>query len=368
MPNDKVSAIMEEYFHQHGLYTDFSKKAEGLIQELLKQNGIRVHSITSRVKDPQSLHGKLNRSNGKYTQLSQITDLVGIRIITYFEDEIDAIANIIEKEFHLDVQNSVDKRQLHDPVRFGYMSLHYVVELPEKRAELTEYARFRDCKVEIQVRSILQHTWAEIEHDLGYKTKQAIPKEIRRSFSRLAGLLELADLEFARIRDQLEAYENEVPQQITETPAQVLIDQTSLKSYILHSPLIEEIDLIIVNMVGANIMNNEHFIGQMVSWLHYYGMNTISDVDACLRENKEMVIKFAHRILSNSMVKTMNVGASLMYLCYVLGGRSGSIESIYGFMDLSYMGDDEMREQIAKEILLTYHLVASSKELPLLPE
>jgi len=364
MPNDKVSAIMDEYSQQHGLYSDFSKKVEGLVQELLKQKGIRVHSITSRVKDPNSLHGKLNRSNGKYTQLGQITDLVGIRIITYFEDEIDAIANIIEQEFELDEQNSVDKRSLHDPDRFGYMSLHYVVGLPEKRRELTEYARFQDCKVEIQVRSILQHTWAEIEHDLGYKTKQAIPKEIRRSFSRLAGLLELADLEFARIRDQLEEYENEVQEQITDTPAQVFIDQTSLKSYIQHSPLVEETDLEIVNIVGAGIMNNEQFIGQMVGWLHYFGMNTISDVDAALRENQELVIRFAHRILNSSMIKTMNVGACLMYLCYVLGGRSGSIESIYGFMDLTYIGDETMREQIAKEILLTYHLVASTKELP----
>lgn len=62
--------------------------------------------------------------------LEDITDLAGIRIITYFADQVDLIASFVEEEFEVDRSNSVDKRELIDPEKFGYLSLHYVVKLP----------------------------------------------------------------------------------------------------------------------------------------------------------------------------------------------------------------------------------------------
>jgi len=54
---------------------------------------------------------------------------------------------------------------------------------------------------EIQVRTVLQHAWAEIEHDIQYKSTITIPTEIRRRFVALAGMLEIADREFQGIQD-----------------------------------------------------------------------------------------------------------------------------------------------------------------------
>lgn len=85
-----------------------------------------------------------------------------------------------------------------EPDRFGYCSVHYVVEMSQKRLNLYEHQAYEGLKCEIQIRSVLQHAWAEIEHDLGYKSEIAIPKRIRRNFSRLAGLLEIADKEISR--------------------------------------------------------------------------------------------------------------------------------------------------------------------------
>lgn len=84
--------------------------------------------------------------------------------------------------------------------------MHYVVGMSLQRLSLCEYKMFRDLKCEIQIRSILQHAWAEIEHDIGYKNEIAIPKQMRRKFSRIAGLLEIADQEFVQIRSELEDY------------------------------------------------------------------------------------------------------------------------------------------------------------------
>ena len=113
---------------------------EGMINVLLEQQGIIVHSVTSRVKQKASVLRKLQRPD-KDRHISELTDLLGVRIITYFPDEVDKAAKLVEREFCVDPDNSVDKRSILDPDRFGYLSLHYVLTLNEKRSELAEYQK-----------------------------------------------------------------------------------------------------------------------------------------------------------------------------------------------------------------------------------
>ena len=118
-----------------------------------------------------------------------------------------------------------------DPDRFGYVSLHYVLELSPERSRMSEYRRFAGLKAELQIRSLLQHVWAETEHDLGYKSAAGVPKLIRRRFARLAGMLEIADAEFVALRDELTQYELEVPERVQQEPASVQLDKASLRAY-----------------------------------------------------------------------------------------------------------------------------------------
>jgi len=110
---------------------------------------------------------------------------------------------IMGDEFVVDNQNSVDKRKVLDADQFGYLSSHYVVKIKSSQVRRPGFERFGDCVAEIQLRSILQHAWAEIEHDLGYKNTEQLPEEIRRRLYRLAGVLELADKEFSAIKFNL---------------------------------------------------------------------------------------------------------------------------------------------------------------------
>lgn len=195
--------IIEKYEAQYSFYQAFTEKMKSLVEVILHKQNISIHSIVSRTKTKDSLQNKVMNAGEKYDRLEKITDLAGIRIITYYEDQIDQVANFIRQEFCVDEENSVDKRKMLAPDRFGYLSLHLIVKLPLERAQLPEYKQFKECKVEIQIRSILQHAWAEIEHDLEYKNQANVTDETRRHFSRLAGLLEFADLEFEKIRDQI---------------------------------------------------------------------------------------------------------------------------------------------------------------------
>ncbi|MGZ5118887.1 MAG: GTP pyrophosphokinase, partial [Burkholderiales bacterium] len=137
----------------------------------------------------------------KYTNpVQQIMDLAGIRVITYFPSTLDRIDAMLKEEFRI-VEQSDKGAQLFQEERFGYQSIHYLVMLSRDRARLPEYDRFADTFAEIQVRTIMQHAWAEIEHDIQYKSASVIPMEIRRRFMSLAGMLEIADREFQAIQD-----------------------------------------------------------------------------------------------------------------------------------------------------------------------
>lgn len=226
--------------------------------------------------------------------MSDVTDTAGVRIISYFEDEVDKIAECIDQEFEVDWDDSVDKRTMLDPDRFGYLSIHRVVRLLPERAQFIEYRRFPDLKCEVQIRSILQHAWAEIEHDLGYKTKLSVPKHVRRSFSRLAGLLEIADKEFISLRNELTEYEYSVSEQLVEKPQVVPIDKVSLKAFKSSNETLREIDHAIAEAAGANLSpRSDDYFEKDVFELNYLNVITIADLEILLQENKEKIILFA---------------------------------------------------------------------------
>lgn len=115
---------------------------------------------------------------------------------------------MIEKN---DKSDLLDKSQT-----VGYRSVHYVVHLNTSRLALPEYSRFRGLVAEIQVRTILQHAWAEIEHDTRYKAVDVAPTAIARRFVALAGLLEIADREFQALQGSYERVSHEARQLVAQ--------------------------------------------------------------------------------------------------------------------------------------------------------
>jgi len=143
-----------------------------------------------------------NPEEPKYRNpLQDITDLAGIRVITFFPRTVGRVCQCIQEEF--DVIERVDHTATaQQEERLGYQSVHYLVRLGNTRKGLPEYKRFDGLVAEIQVRTVMQHAWAEIEHDIRYKSTSAIPQAISRRFMTLAGLLEIADREFEAIQEQ----------------------------------------------------------------------------------------------------------------------------------------------------------------------
>lgn len=111
--------------------------------------------------------------------LQQITDLAAIRIITFFPRTIEAIGSMLKSEFSVIEQFDIGEALIEEE-RFGYKSVHYLVAFSDARIALPEYQQFDKAKTEVQLRTISQNTWAEIEHDIQYKSSAAIPRDIRR--------------------------------------------------------------------------------------------------------------------------------------------------------------------------------------------
>lgn len=193
------------YESVRGLYEAFSAKLADVINDCLAERKITVHSVTYRAKDPASFERKAaqpspdNPAAAKYhNPMDEITDKAGVRIITYFLSTLQGVSQILEEQFQ--VIEKVTKVSS-EPDRLGYQSDHYLVKYSDERIGLPEYRRYSGLLAEIQVRTILQHAWAEIEHDVQYKAVATLPSQVRRRFAALAGLIEIADREFQAIED-----------------------------------------------------------------------------------------------------------------------------------------------------------------------
>ena len=157
--------ILEEY-RDH--LADFAKMKEIVLHMLgdcLKQGNMIVNTIEGRVKTEASLAGKLELKGQKYKDLSDITDIVGARVVTFYTEEVDKIAALVDKLFDIDWENSVDKRKQLGKDTFGYMSLHYICRIPTSVYNDPEHPAINQYRFEVQMRTALQHVWASMNHE-----------------------------------------------------------------------------------------------------------------------------------------------------------------------------------------------------------
>jgi putative GTP pyrophosphokinase len=232
-------ASVTAYLKKRGFYTDLASVVRRILEESLKSRGIKVHSVEARAKDPSSFGKKAAQPSeedpGKPrypNPIEQITDLAGVRVIAYFPNTLADIDQLLKEEFQI-VERSDKGEELIEEERFGYHSIHYLVKLRPQRTRLPEYGPFADSIAEVQVRTILQHAWAEIEHDIQYKSASVIPTEIRRRFMSLAGMLEIADREFQGIQDEDKRLTEEARSRVEKgSLGQVEITPDALKAFL----------------------------------------------------------------------------------------------------------------------------------------
>lgn len=200
MTPDDLERAVEEFRARRPLLDRFKDRLVALIGDLLAEEDRSLHQIEARCKDISTFKEKIVRK--KYElPFDQMTDMVGLRVIMYYNQDVDFAAGIIRREFEIDEANSHDKRIPDENDRFGYESYHLVVSVANHRIELPEWRQYAGLKAEIQVRTVLQHAWAAVDHQLGYKNSVQLSSERRRRLSRVAAFLESADEVFDDLRN-----------------------------------------------------------------------------------------------------------------------------------------------------------------------
>jgi len=243
-----------EYAKIRPLYEQFAMAAKRILDDALINGNIKYNSIDVRAKDVDSFGIKaakpseLDPKKPKYPNpMKDIADMAGIRVITFLPRTVNKVCECIEREFT--VLKKDDKTlELIDEGKFGYQSIHYDLKMLPSRSGLAEYQSYKDLKLEVQVRTVLQHAWAEMEHDIQYKSPNAIPTLIKRRFIALAGLLEIADREFQTLQDENERHKSNIENHIASLRKAYDEGDASAKEYAIE--VLKDLSLLIESEIN----------------------------------------------------------------------------------------------------------------------
>lgn len=209
MDFDAEKQIFRDYYNaNHGLLDDAKNSFINLVGSLIRSSSaIALSKIEGRVKDRDECIKKfvekyksgLEAKAQDYQIIDHITDLIGVRVVCLYEDDIEKIKDLLSDHFEvIDITDKIAQIE-NTENSFGYKGLHLDLKLNDKRKELPEYAQFIDLGFEVQIRTIIQDSWSVLDHKIKYK--KSIPNNLKRRINSLAALFEVADREFREIRN-----------------------------------------------------------------------------------------------------------------------------------------------------------------------
>lgn len=324
-------AILQEYRDNRKSFEEIQGIVVNILEKNIAKEGIQYANITSRVKTEESLAGKLELKGYKYKSLDDITDIFGARVSTLYNDEVDLVAALVERLFIIDWANSIDKRTLLESDRFGYMSIHYICRIPVDLFHDEKHPELNELRFEIQVRTVLQDIWATINHDIGYKSAVEIPTEYKRTISRLAGLLELADDEFKRFRRDIGEYRNQVLALVSDGKFDdISLNIDSFNDYMAIDPFNR------LNESIASALKAEISPASMTPYYDVFVLlkfKTLGDIERIKNEYSEDAKRFAlHRMAGMELdIMASSVGIQNLCIVYILKQGYGElgIKSLY---------------------------------------
>lgn len=236
-PPRSVRDAVRRYAERRPALVTATDGFETVFTAALDDAGINYVVVDGRTKSVASFAEKASRTvDGALVYpdpLEQITDQIGVRVVTYVRDDVDAVAQLLAQEFTV-----LDDRDLGQETasqgRWGYGSRHLLVAVDASRTLSRDRQELRTFTASVQVRTVLQHAWAEFEHDIRYKG--TVPPEhepdLNRRFTLAAGLLEVADQEFSAIRDRLRVTVPERPAMSVEDDPHPRIGAEELAAFL----------------------------------------------------------------------------------------------------------------------------------------
>ncbi|CAG1004166.1 GTP pyrophosphokinase YjbM [Methylophilaceae bacterium] len=267
--------IEKWYKEKKPKYERLTGVVHNTMENLLQTSSIDYLAVHSRTKTLESLYKKYEKK--QYEEFNKNTDFAGVRIITYIETDIAKVAKVIKNNFCVHEEKSLDKSKELETNKVGYRSVHFICELGKKRDHLPELTGLKGLLFEIQIRTVLQHAWAEIEHDRNYKFSGVLPAELKRHLYLLAGTLELIDKEFVNLAKEIDSYSNLVAKKTKAGNLDIDVNSTSLKEYFKE---------IAKKLKNYDIKFEPYPLKDSIfTELKFFGINTLKDLDNLLTKD-----------------------------------------------------------------------------------
>lgn len=203
---ENISNLEEEYIKIYPDLERFKKAILDQIENLLEENQVPLgFPIQSRTKSWNSIVEKVE--SGRFNikkSIEELQDLVGVRVILLFNRDVEKVCEILKDNLEVIKQYDTSEKLKDD--QFGYSSIHFISKIPDNWKNVPTLKGMEKHKIEIQVRTLSQHSWAEASNQLQYKQENNVPRELLRSIGRVSALLETVDLEFERLLNEREKY------------------------------------------------------------------------------------------------------------------------------------------------------------------
>ncbi len=311
MPSPSLQELREEHQKRLPQLEQYARHIEALLRERLKIKGIKTHLVESRAKDTESFLTKAFKPEKSYNKpFEDITDLIGLRVIAFYEDDFPYIEELITEIF-IQTKAKEDKKPESAAI-FGYRSLHYIVQLNPTVVDIGEFDGVANLEFEIQVRTVLQHAWAAISHKLDYKRKNDAPDNLARKLSRLSALFEIADDEFVSLRAMSAAEEKAIDEKLGGNETGIPIDSHSLASFIENSDVIRKIYRVAHDagfIFDRPRSGDSDALSGLIQICALADITTISH----LQNELENSMVAARRYLSTQIMTNKNAGRSVWY-------------------------------------------------------
>ena len=200
MNKRRIDEIGLKYVENLTLYEEYATRIRNLIQDLVEIEGVEFYAIDGWADRPADLLRTLSELDEK--DLAGV-DLVTVRVLLRFPEDVLRIEEVVKSEFEIDPTRSVPSSGLEDPYRFGYPAVVYILSLSSSRANLREWAKYKDLTFRLELRTMLQEAWATIFPKVNQTVGSLSEKKLTRELVLLAALLEKADQGFLTLRNEI---------------------------------------------------------------------------------------------------------------------------------------------------------------------
>jgi len=278
---DSFLKSIQWYVEARERYERLTQHVEKQLKELLKTHDIPYVLLTARTKSLDSFRAKVQRK--RYANpTKQVTDISGARIVVYVESDVHRVGKLLKSEFRVHPQRSPDKGEELGIDKVGYRSKHFVCDLGDRIAISEDLRDYAGLLFEIQVRSILQHAWAEIAWG-PYKLSGMLPTHIERELNLCAGRLESVDRDFTRIVKALHRYGSKVIAAI-DSEHDDLISINSVSVEYFFKARQEKYKELVAMGIEEIKWWYPWVMTDVISELLVFGLKTIRELDALLTQ------------------------------------------------------------------------------------